>query len=96
MRECDYSLTSYHGSQQKLTELRAGSSITQNRDLAKAFSHRPSIVSRSYPDESLSDDCNVKHNGVTPGYLYTVSRGDRSRRISIRIPTRRMPMAGSG
>ena len=73
MRKCDYSLTWYHGSQQKLTELRAGSSITQNRNLAKAFSHRPSLVSRSYPDESLSDDCNVKHNGVTPGYLYTVS-----------------------
>ena len=73
MRECDYSLTSYHGSQQKLTELRAGSSITQNRDLAKAFSHRPSLVSMSCPDEFLPDDCNVKHDGVTPGYLYTVS-----------------------
>ncbi len=73
MRKCDYSLTWYHGSQQKLTELRTGSSITQNRNLAKAFSHRPSIVSMSDRSESLSDACSVKHNGITPGYLYTVS-----------------------
>ena len=72
MRKCDYSLTWYHGSQQWLRELRTGSSITQNRNLAKAFSHRPSIVSMSDEGESLSDACSVKHNGITPGHLYTV------------------------
>ncbi|MDE2887140.1 MAG: hypothetical protein OXR72_02935 [Gemmatimonadota bacterium] len=73
MSDCDFSQTWYHGSQQKLTELRVGSSITQIRDLAKAFSHRPSLVSRVCPGEFLSDDYRVKHNGVTPGFLYTVS-----------------------
>jgi hypothetical protein len=36
----------YHGSQQVLTVLRAGSTITRNRRLAEAFSHRP-VVSAS-------------------------------------------------
>lgn len=73
MSDCDFSQTWYHGSQLKLTSLRVGSSITQNRDLAKAFSHRPSLVSMSDRGESLSDRCRVKHDGVTPGFLYTVS-----------------------
>ncbi len=65
MPECDYSGTWYHGSQKELTRLRSGSSITQSRDVAKAFSHRPSLLSMS--DESL------KHDGVTPGYLHVVA-----------------------
>ena len=73
MPECDFDLTWYHGSQRELTELRTGSSITQIRNLAKAFSHRPTLVTVSKQDESLSYSCNVKHNGVTPGFLYTVS-----------------------
>ena len=73
MSDCDFSQTWYHGSQQVLTELRVGSSITQNRNLAKAFSHRPSLVTLSDPSESLADGHNVKHDGVTPGFLYTVS-----------------------
>lgn len=73
MSDRDFSQTWYHGSQQALTELRAGSSITQNRSLAKAFSHRPSLVTLSDPSESLADGLNVKHDGVTPGFLYTVS-----------------------
>lgn len=75
MPDCDYSLTWYHGSQQKLTKLRIGSSITQYRNVAKAFSHCPSLVSISDGGESLSDKLRVKHNGVTPGYLYVVSDG---------------------
>lgn len=75
MSDCDFSLPWYHGSQLKLTSLRVGSSITQNRNLAKAFSHRPSLVSMSDRGESLSDRCRVKHDGVTPGFLYTVSEG---------------------
>ena len=73
MPDCDYSLTWYHGSQQKLTKLRIGSSITQYRNVAKAFSHRPSLVSLSDEGESLSDKIRLKHNGVTLGYLYTIS-----------------------
>ena len=75
MSDCDFSQAWYHGSQLKLTSLRVGSSITQNRYLAKAFSHRPSLVTLSDPSESLSDGHNVKHDGVTPGFLYAVSEG---------------------
>ncbi len=56
----------YHGSQQVLAVLAEGSSITRNSDLAKAFSHRPSLV-------SVSASGTVKHNGTTPGYLHLVS-----------------------
>ena len=66
MQDFDYTLTWYHGSQQKLTTLRVGSSITQDRNVAKAFSHRPSLL-------TMSDDGTVKHDGVTPGYLYIVA-----------------------
>ena len=63
--------TWYHGSQQRLTRLRAGSSITQNRAVAKAFSHRPSLGSMSASGEGK--EWSVRHNGATPGYLYAVS-----------------------
>ena len=66
MQDFDYTLTWYHGSQQELTKLRIGSSITQNRNVAKAFSHRPSLLTQS-------EGGTVKHDGVTPGYLYTVA-----------------------
>ena len=66
MQDFDYTLPWYHGSQQKLTKLRVGSSITQNRNVAKAFSHRPSLLTQS-------EGGTVKHDGVTPGYLYTIA-----------------------
>ena len=66
MQDFDYTLTWYHGSQQELTTLRVGSSITQDKTVAKAFSHRPSML-------SMSEGGTVKHDGVTSGYLYTVA-----------------------
>ena len=66
--------TWYHGSQQRLARLRAGSSVTQKRDVAKAFSHRPSLVSMSQSEEG--EEWRVRHDGATPGYLYVVGRGD--------------------
>ena len=45
MAEWDYSQPWYHGSQERLTTLRSGSSITQDPAVARAFSHRPSLVS---------------------------------------------------
>lgn len=66
MQDFDYTLTWYHGSQQKLTTLRTGSSITQNRNVAKGFSHNPSLLTQS-------EGGTVKHDGATPGYLYTVA-----------------------
>ena len=56
----------YHGSRQRLSTLRAGGSITRDRRVAKAFSHRPSLVSWGL-------DGDVRHDGATPGYLYYVS-----------------------
>lgn len=63
----------YHGSPLELTELRPGSTITQDRQLARIFSHKPTLV-------SLNDDGGVRHNGGEEGYLYgireTVRRED--------------------
>ena len=66
MRDYDYKLTWYHGSQQELTTLRIGSSITQNRNVAKAFSHSPSLL-------TMSERGTVKHDSATPGYLYIIA-----------------------
>jgi len=55
----------YHGSPYKLTSIRAGSTITNDRDLARVFSHKPPIV-------SLADDGALRHTGTMPGYLYRV------------------------
>ena len=63
--------TWYHGSQRRLTRLRAGSSITQNRDVAKAFSHRPSLMTMSQPRDG--EEWSVRHDGSMPGYLYVVA-----------------------
>ncbi len=56
----------FHGSQQRFSRLRPGSSVTRNKNVAKAFSHRPSIV-------SWSDEGEIKHDGSMPGYLYSIS-----------------------
>jgi len=56
----------YHGSQRPIGALREGSSITQDADVARAFSHRPSLVSQS-------GDGRIKHDGALPGYLYVVA-----------------------
>lgn len=55
----------YHGSPHKLISLREGSTITQKRELARIFSHKPAIV-------SVSDDGQIKHNGTQLGYLYAI------------------------
>ena len=55
----------YHGSNVLFTELKAGSTITQWRALAEAFSHKPSML-------SYDDDGTITHNGKEPGYLYVI------------------------
>jgi len=62
----DPTQTWYHGSPLKLTTLHEGSTITQKRELARIFSHKPTLV-------SVSDNGQIKHNGTMPGYLYTVT-----------------------
>ena len=67
MTKCDYTAPWYHGSPERLTVLRKGSWVTQFRELAKAFSHKPELI-------SLDDDCaRVKHNGHTVGHLYAIA-----------------------
>jgi hypothetical protein len=56
----------YHGSPLELSILRTGSTITQKRELARIFSHKPTIV-------SIFDDGQIKHNGTASGYLYIIT-----------------------
>jgi len=65
MKQHDYSKTWYHGSPFKLTTLRKGSTITQDRGLAKVFSHKPTLV-------SISDEGHIKHDGRMRGFLYRI------------------------
>ena len=55
----------YHGSNLIFDTLRTGSTITQWRELAEAFSHQPSRL--SYDDDGI-----ITHNGTEPGYLYII------------------------
>jgi hypothetical protein len=55
----------YHGSPLCLRVLRAGSTITTDRQLARIFSHKPAIV-------SVDDDGTIKHDGKQSGYLYQI------------------------
>lgn len=56
----------YHGSPLVLEVLRVGSTITQWRDLARVFSHKPPLV-------SISDSGEILHNGAQPGFLYEIA-----------------------
>jgi len=55
----------YHGSDKIFSELKAGSTITQWRQLAEAFSHQPSRL--GYDDNGV-----ISHNGIEKGYLYII------------------------
>jgi hypothetical protein len=67
MTQFDRNTPWYHGSPESLPILRKGSWVTQFKEMAKAFSHRPKLI-------SLSDDgLHVKHDGQQPGFLYMVA-----------------------
>lgn len=55
----------YHGSPEELAVLRIGSTITQDRALAAAFSHKPSLL--------VQDDGRIRHNGQRPGFLFAIA-----------------------
>lgn len=55
----------YHGSNMKFDTLREGSTITQWKELAAAFSHQPSEL--GYNDNGV-----ISHNGKEKGYLYII------------------------
>jgi hypothetical protein len=56
----------YHGSPYRLAVLRAGSTVTPDPQLARVFSHKPTLV-------SIEDDGTIRHDGSAPGYLYRVA-----------------------
>ena len=55
----------YHGSNQSFELLREGSTITQWKELAEAFSHKPSLL-------CCEDDGSITHNGTEEGILYVI------------------------
>ncbi len=66
----DVSTPWYHGSPVRLTSLRAGSTITHDRDLARIFSHKPSVVVQ---EVNASGERTIKHTGTQAGYLYRIA-----------------------
>jgi len=58
----------YHGSPLRLETLRAGSTITPLRDLARVFSHKPPVVSL----DDTGGRIEIRHNGSLAGWLYRV------------------------
>ncbi|MBT2283048.1 hypothetical protein J7E78_05805 [Paenibacillus polymyxa] len=65
MKEWDYSKPWFHGSPMLLNELLVGSTITQDRELARIFSHKPSIV-------AFDENGTRIHNGKLCGYIYII------------------------
>ncbi len=64
----DFSAPWYHGSPLRLEVLRTGSTITQDATLARAFSHKPTVL--CLEDEATPP--RIRHNGTLPGLLYGV------------------------
>lgn len=55
----------YHGSNMIFDLLREGSTITQWKELAEAFSHQPTML--GYDDDGV-----ICHNGVEKGFLFVI------------------------
>jgi len=55
----------YHGSNKVFELLDEGSTITQWKELAEAFSHKPPML-------AIDDDNSIYHNGKEYGYLYII------------------------
>ncbi len=69
----DYTRPWYHGSPYRLDVLLTGSTITQDEDLARVFSHKPPIVSiEDDPARLAQGELRLRHNGALPGLLYLI------------------------
>ena len=55
----------YHGSNVQFNILKEGSTITQWKALAEAFSHQPTVL-------CCDDNGKISHNGIEKGYLYVI------------------------
>jgi len=69
----------YHGSPLRLESIRTGSTITQDKDLARVFSHKPPIVSQGFGADGVR---HIKHSGKTPGFLYRIAEDIREEDVS--------------
>lgn len=69
MENWSYSNAWYHGSPLELETLLTGSTITQDRGLARIFSHKPTVVCWFIQ----GDVQQRKHSGKQPGYLYQIA-----------------------
>ena len=67
MHDIDLNVPWYHGSPLILSLLREGSTITRDPEMARVFSHKPSLV-------TITDEAGrIRHNGAHPGYLYRIA-----------------------
>ncbi|MCC7204041.1 MAG: hypothetical protein IT441_03100 [Phycisphaeraceae bacterium] len=68
----------FHGSDQVLDHLRAGSTVTPVLELARAFAHRPRNVSLQVHENSEQNlrSIQIEHDGQRDGYLYEVDVSD--------------------
>ncbi len=55
----------YHGSNRVFDVLKEGSTITQWKELAEAFSHQPTVL-------GYDDDGTITHNGTEKGFLFVI------------------------
>lgn len=55
----------YHGSNMVFDVLKEGSTITQWKELAEAFSHRPTRL-------EYDDNGTITHNGTEKGFLFVI------------------------
>jgi len=72
------SISWYHGSPAVLNTIRAGSTITRNRKLAMAFSHKPVHVQIDVNEhtETGLKTVTLTQNGSQRGFLYSVEVRD--------------------
>lgn len=69
----------YHGSNVQFNVLSEGSTITQWKELAEAFSHKPQAL-------SYDDNGKISHNGTETGYLYMIDEPINADRDIYRHP----------
>ncbi len=68
----NYQQTWFHGSPYQIDILLPGSTITQDIDLARVFSHKPHIVSMEDEPQGSSGFPRIRHNGQENGLLYRI------------------------
>lgn len=66
----------FHGSPNRLTTLRAGSTVTPIAALAKTFSHKHSDVSIELRETHGRRHVRIRHNGERSGHLHRVMVGN--------------------